>query len=61
MNLSPDKDRIYLFSKLSRPVLGSTQRVPRALSPGAERQRREADHSPPTNAEVEKSRSIRYA
>jgi hypothetical protein len=42
----------------SRPALGSTQppiqRVPRAFPPGVKRQRRDADHSPPASAEVEK-------
>jgi hypothetical protein len=42
----------------SRPALGSTQPpfqwVPEALSPGLKRQGREADHSPPTSAEVKK-------
>jgi hypothetical protein len=42
----------------SRPDLGSIQsplqRVPGALSPGVKRPGREADHSPPTSAEVKK-------
>jgi hypothetical protein len=41
-----------------RPALGFTQPpiqwVPGALSPGVKRQGREADHSPPTSAEVKK-------
>jgi hypothetical protein len=45
-----------IFSTSSRPVLGPTHRpiqlVPGALSPGVKR--READHSPPTSAEVKK-------
>jgi hypothetical protein len=44
----------------SRPALGSTQpsvqRVMVALSPGLKRQGREADHSPPTTADVYKTR-----
>jgi hypothetical protein len=40
----------------SRPVLGPTQPpiqwVFRAPSPGIKQQKREADHSPPTSAEV---------
>jgi hypothetical protein len=43
-----------IFCTSSRPVLGSTQPhiqwEPGALSPG-----READHSPPTSAEIKKS------
>jgi hypothetical protein len=41
---------------MSGPVLGPTQPpiqwVPEALSPGAKQPGREADHSPPTSAEV---------
>jgi hypothetical protein len=40
----------------SRPALGPThspiQCIPGALPPGVERSGREADHSPPSNAEV---------
>jgi len=47
---------IFLFSTVYRPVLGSTQApihwVPGALSLGVKRPGREADHSPPSNAEV---------
>jgi hypothetical protein len=47
-----------LFSTSSRPALGPTQSpipwVPGPLSPGANREGREADHSPPTNSEVKK-------
>jgi hypothetical protein len=43
----------------SRLVLESTQppvqRIPGAFSPGLKEQRREADHSPPTIAEVKKT------
>jgi hypothetical protein len=35
-------------------LLGSTQRVPGALSPGVNRPGREADHSPAASAEVKK-------
>jgi hypothetical protein len=42
--------KIFLFSAVPRPPLGPTQLptqwVPRAVSPGIKRQRREADHSP---------------
>jgi len=47
---------IFLFTTASRPVLWSTQPpiqwVPGALSPGEKRPWREADHSPPSGAEV---------
>jgi hypothetical protein len=48
----------YLFSMSSRPALGPTQPpiqwVPWTLSPGVKRPGHEADHSPPTSAEVKK-------
>jgi len=44
---------------VSRPVLGHTQPpmqwIPRALSLGINGQGREADHSPPSTAEVKES------
>jgi hypothetical protein len=47
-----------IFSTSSRPALGPTQPpiqwVAGALSPGVKRPRCEADHSPPTSAEVKK-------
>jgi hypothetical protein len=47
---------IFLFTAASRTVLGPTQPpiqwVPGALSPGVKRPGREADHSPPSSAEV---------
>jgi hypothetical protein len=47
---------IFLFTIASRTVLGPTQPhiqwVPGALSLGAKRPGRKADHSPPTSAEV---------
>jgi hypothetical protein len=47
---------IFLSTTVSRSALGPTQPpiqwVPRALSPGVKRPRREADHSPPSNVEV---------
>jgi hypothetical protein len=53
---SPGRVKNFLFSTSSRPVPGSTQPpiqwVPGALSPGVKRPGREADHSPPTTAEV---------
>jgi hypothetical protein len=48
----------FLFSRLSRPALRSTQPpiqwVPGALSLGVKRPGLEVDHSPPTSAEVKK-------
>jgi hypothetical protein len=52
------------FSTPQRPdrALGPTQpliqRVPGALSPGVKRLRREADHSPPSSAEVKNGGAI---
>jgi hypothetical protein len=47
---------IFLFATASRPVLGPTQPpiqwVSGALSLGVKRPGREADHSPPSSAEV---------
>jgi hypothetical protein len=47
---------IFLFNTTSRPALGPTQPpiqcVPGALSLGVKQQGREADHSPPSGAEV---------
>jgi hypothetical protein len=46
----------FFFSTASRPILGPTQppiqRVQGALSLGVKRLGREADHSPPSSAEV---------
>jgi hypothetical protein len=45
----------FLFFTASRPTVGPTQsiqRVLRALSPRVKQPAHEADHSPPTNAEV---------
>jgi hypothetical protein len=48
---------IFLFDTVSRPALGPTQPpiqwVPRALSLGVKRPGREADHSPPSSADVQ--------
>jgi hypothetical protein len=56
---SPGRVKNFLFSTSFRPVLGPTQPpiqwVPRALSLGAKRPVRAADHSPPTSAEVKKT------
>jgi hypothetical protein len=49
------------FTTVSRPALGPTQPpikwVPGALSVGVKRLGREADHSPPSSAEVKNARS----
>jgi hypothetical protein len=51
---------LYLEQEnISRPALGPIRPpiewVPEALSPGVKRPGREADHSPPTSAEVKKT------
>jgi hypothetical protein len=55
----PGKGKIFLFFTAPRPALGPTQPhiqwVPRAISPGKER---EADHSPPSSAEVKNDGAI---
>jgi hypothetical protein len=52
----PGKGKDCLFSTESGPALGSTeppvQWIPGALSPCVKRPGREADHSPPSSAEV---------
>jgi hypothetical protein len=50
---SPGRVNIFCFSISSRPALGSTQR-PIKWVPGVKRQGLQADHSPPTSAEVKK-------
>jgi hypothetical protein len=55
---SPSRVKNFLFSTSSRPALGPTQPpiqwILGALSPGIKRQGHDADHSPPTSAEVKK-------
>jgi hypothetical protein len=55
---SPGRVKNFYFSTSSRPSLGSTQPpirwVPGDLSPGVKRSGREADHSPPASAEINK-------
>jgi len=50
---------IFLFTTASRPVLGPTQPptqwVAETLSPSVKRPGREADHSPPSSADVTKA------
>jgi hypothetical protein len=57
---SPGRVKNFLFFTSSRPALGSTQPpiqwVRGTPSPGEKRQGREADHWPPTSAEVKKIR-----
>jgi hypothetical protein len=56
---SPCRVKNFLFSTSSRPALGPTQPriqwVPGALSPRVKKPGREADHWPPTSAEVKKT------
>jgi hypothetical protein len=56
---SPSGGKIFHFSMLSRPPLGLTQHpiqwALETLSPEVKRQEHEADHSPPTSAEVKKT------
>jgi hypothetical protein len=58
---SPGRIKNFNFSISSRPAVEPTQhpikRVPGALSQGLKWQGREADHSPPTSAEVKKTRT----
>jgi hypothetical protein len=53
---SRQESRIFIFTTASRPALGPTQPpiqwVPGALSLGVKWPGREADHSPPSSAEV---------
>jgi hypothetical protein len=56
------KGKDFFFSMSSRPALGRTQppiqSVPGTLSPEVKLPGREADHSPPTSAEVKQRASI---
>jgi hypothetical protein len=58
-SLSPSRVKNFLFSTSSRPVLRPNQPpiqwVPGALSSGEKRLGREADHSPPTTAEIKET------
>jgi hypothetical protein len=48
--------KIFILSTIFReslaPIQPPVQQLPGAVSPGVKRQAREADHSPPSNAEV---------
>jgi hypothetical protein len=52
------RQRLFPLTSASRPALGPTQPpiqwVEGALSPGVKRPGRDADHSPPSSAEVKK-------
>jgi hypothetical protein len=48
---------IALVSKVSRQGLGPSQRVQEATSEGINRPGREANHSPPSSAEVKNARN----
>jgi hypothetical protein len=51
----PGRGKIFIFSTVRRPALGPQrhmQWVPRVISSGVKWPGREADHSPPSNAEV---------
>jgi hypothetical protein len=52
----PSRGKIFLFFIVFRQALGPTQPpiqwVPWVIPPGVERPGREADHSPPSSAEV---------
>jgi hypothetical protein len=54
---SPGRVKNFLFSKFSRPALGSTQ-PPIQWVPGVKRPGRETDHSFPANAEVEENEDL---
>jgi hypothetical protein len=51
---SPGRVKNFLFSTFSRQAMGSTQ-PPIQWVLGVKRSEREADHSPPTSAEVKKT------
>jgi hypothetical protein len=51
---SPGRGKNFLYSTASGPALGPTQPSIQWV-PGVKRPGREADHSPPTNAEVKKT------
>jgi len=51
--------RIFLLATASRPTLGPTQ-SPTQWLPGVKRSGREADHSPPSSAEVEVKNAWSY-
>jgi hypothetical protein len=59
---SPGRGKIFLFFSSSIPVLEPTQPpiqwVLEALPPGVKQSGREADHSPPSSAEVKNGGAI---
>jgi hypothetical protein len=59
--LNPGMCKIFLFSTMSRPALGSTQPtqlVVETLYPGIKCPGREADHSHPSSADIKDGRNI---
>jgi hypothetical protein len=56
--VNPDKVKNFLFSKSSIPAPGATQPliqwIPETFSLGVKQSGPEADHSPPSSAEVKK-------
>jgi hypothetical protein len=53
----PGRGKIFLFSTAG-PTQPPIECVPGAISPGVKRQRREADHSPPSSAEVKNGEAM---
>jgi hypothetical protein len=60
--LIPDRSKGFLFSIESIPAVGSTephiQGAPLAVLPGVKWQGREADHLPPSSAEIKNGADI---
>jgi hypothetical protein len=58
-------EEIFPYSTAPRPVLGSIQPpikwVPRVLTPEIKRVEYEADHSPPSNAEIKSGGDILHS
>jgi hypothetical protein len=56
------RQKIFLFFIASRSALGTTQPpiqwIPETVSPGVKRWEREAEHSPPSGAEVKDGEAI---
>jgi hypothetical protein len=54
---NPGRGKIFVFSKASRPALGTTQ-PPIQWVPGVKRPGREADRSAPSSAEIKNDGAI---